>query len=294
LIKGTALDFAAVIVIQVLYAIASLALISVGLAVIFGMMRVINFAHGEFLMMGGYTVILSTHAGINRWVSMLVLAPLVVGLVGMLVEWLIIRHLYGRVIETVLATWGLSLFLMGLATVTVGFYQEGILPPFGPVRIGAYKEGGYTFFVIGVTALILIGVYALMRYTWFGLIARGTMQNADMAAALGTDTRKVYALTFGFGAALSGLAGAIMAPISGVVPVVGMTYIAKAFITVISGGATVLAGTVSAASLLGLVNQAVTFVTTPVIGEVALLASAIVLLRILPTGITGRFFRRGL
>ncbi len=294
MIKGTALDFAAVIVIQVLYAIASLALISVGLAVIFGMMRVINFAHGEFLMMGGYTVILSTHAGINRWVSMLVLAPLVVGLVGMLVEWLIIRHLYGRVIETVLATWGLSLFLMGLATVTVGFYQEGILPPFGPVRIGAYKEGGYTFFVIGVTALILIGVYALMRYTWFGLIARGTMQNADMAAALGTDTRKVYALTFGFGAALSGLAGAIMAPISGVVPVVGMTYIAKAFITVISGGATVLAGTVSAASLLGLVNQAVTFVTTPVIGEVALLASAIVLLRILPTGITGRFFRRGL
>ena len=294
MIKGTALDFAAVIVIQVLYAIASLALISVGLAVIFGMMRVINFAHGEFLMMGGYTVILSTHAGINRWVSMLVLAPLVVGLVGMLVEWLIIRHLYGRGIETVLATWGLSLFLMGLATVTVGFYQEGILPPFGPVRIGAYKEGGYTFFVIGVTALILIGVYALMRYTWFGLIARGTMQNADMAAALGTDTRKVYALTFGFGAALSGLAGAIMAPISGVVPVVGMTYIAKAFITVISGGATVLAGTVSAASLLGLVNQAVTFVTTPVIGEVALLASAIVLLRILPTGITGRFFRRGL
>ncbi|HJM50171.1 MAG TPA: branched-chain amino acid ABC transporter permease [Alphaproteobacteria bacterium] len=288
------MDFAAVIVIQVLYAIASLALISVGLAVIFGMMRVINFAHGEFLMMGGYTVILSTHAGINRWVSMLVLAPLVVGLVGMLVEWLIIRHLYGRVIETVLATWGLSLFLMGLATVTVGFYQEGILPPFGPVRIGAYKEGGYTFFVIGVTALILIGVYALMRYTWFGLIARGTMQNADMAAALGTDTRKVYALTFGFGAALSGLAGAIMAPISGVVPVVGMTYIAKAFITVISGGATVLAGTVSAAGLLGLVNQAVTFVTTPVIGEVALLASAIMLLRILPTGITGRFFRRGL
>ena len=288
------MDLVAITVIQVLNAIAGLALLSIGLAVIFGMMRVINFAHGEFLMMGGYTVILSTHAGINRWVSMLVLAPLVVGLVGMLVEWLIIRHLYGRVIETVLATWGLSLFLMGLATVTVGFYQEGILPPFGPVRIGAYKEGGYTFFVIGVTALILIGVYALMRYTWFGLIARGTMQNADMAAALGTDTRKVYALTFGFGAALSGLAGAIMAPISGVVPVVGMTYIAKAFITVISGGATVLAGTVSAAGLLGLVNQAVTFVTTPVIGEVALLASAIMLLRILPTGITGRFFRRGL
>ena len=288
------MDQVAIYFYQIGFSFGLFILVSLGLAVIFGMMRVINFAHGEFLMMGGYTVILSTHAGINRWVSMLVLAPLVVGLVGMLVEWLIIRHLYGRVIETVLATWGLSLFLMGLATVTVGFYQEGILPPFGPVRIGAYKEGGYTFFVIGVTALILIGVYALMRYTWFGLIARGTMQNADMAAALGTDTRKVYALTFGFGAALSGLAGAIMAPISGVVPVVGMTYIAKAFITVISGGATVLAGTVSAASLLGLVNQAVTFVTTPVIGEVALLASAIVLLRILPTGITGRFFRRGL
>ncbi|MDE0008279.1 MAG: branched-chain amino acid ABC transporter permease, partial [Gammaproteobacteria bacterium] len=101
------MDFAAIIVAQVLFAIASLALISVGLAIIFGMMRVINFAHGEFLMMGGFTALLLHHAGLDLWLAMFVAAPLVVGLFGVLVERLIIRPLYGRIFETVLATWGL-------------------------------------------------------------------------------------------------------------------------------------------------------------------------------------------
>ena len=108
------MDYAAYFFIQVVYAIASLALISVGLAVIYGMMRVINFAHGEFLMLGGYAVILPVQAGFNLWISMLIIAPLSVGLFGIVVERLIIRPLYGRVIDTVLATWGLSLLLIGL------------------------------------------------------------------------------------------------------------------------------------------------------------------------------------
>jgi branched-chain amino acid transport system permease protein len=98
-------DFTAILLIQVSYAIASLALISVWLAVIYGMMRVINFAHGEFLMLGGYAVILPVQAGVNLWIAMLVIAPLTVGPFGIAVERLIIRPLYGRVIDTVLATW---------------------------------------------------------------------------------------------------------------------------------------------------------------------------------------------
>lgn len=288
------MDFAAVVVIQMLYAMATLALISVGLAIIFGMMRVINFSHGEFLMLGGYSVVLPVQAGVNLWFAMFLIAPLVVGLFGVVVERVIIRPLYGRIVETVLATWGLSLLLIGLASSLIGYYQQGAAPPFGSIEIGSYREGVYTLFVIGVTAAILAAVYVFLRHTRFGLVALGTMQNPTQAAALGVNINRVYAITFGLGAALSGLAGAILAPIAGVVPVIGMTYIAKAFITVIGGGASVLTGTISASSLFGAVSQGVTFLSTPIIGEVALLAVAIVLLRLLPEGITGRFFRRGL
>ena len=288
------MDLAVIVVVQILYAVASLALVSIGLAIIFGMMGVINFAHGEFLMLGGYAFILALAQGVNIWIAMLIVAPLTVGVIGIVVERLIIRHLYGRVIETVLATWGLSLFLIGFAATVLGYNQKGAAPPLGNVTIGAYHEGGYTFFVIGMTAVILIALYCGLKYTRFGLIARGTMQNAAMARALGVSVDRVYAITFGIGAALSGLAGAILAPIAGVLPDIGVTYVVKAFITVIGGGAVALTGTAVASSLFGTVSQAVTFLSRPVVGEVALLIVAIVLLRLLPNGITGRFFRRSL
>ena len=288
------MDLALVVLIQVLYAIASLALISVGLAIIFGMMGVINFAHGEFLMMGGYAFVLSVGAGVNFWIAMLVVAPVTVGIIGIIIERLIIRHLYGRIMETVLATWGLSLFLIGLAATLLGYHQKGVAPPLGNVVIGTFREGGYTFFVIGITIVLLLIVYAGLKFTKFGLIARGTMQNADMSSALGASVNKVYAVTFGVGAALSGLAGAVLAPIAGVLPDIGVTYVIKAFITVISGGAVAFSGTIAASILFGAVNQTVTFLSRPVVGEVALLVVAIVLLRLLPNGITGKYFRKSL
>ena len=288
------MDLVALLAIQVLYAVASLALISVGLAIIFGMMRVINLAHGEFLMLGGYAAIVATSHGINIWVSMLVIAPIVVGIIGVVVERAIIRFLYGRMIDTMLATWGLSLFLVGLTTAAFGNTTVGISAPLGSFEIGAYRVCTYTLFVIAVAIAVLAGIFAMLRWTRLGLIARGTMQNANMAAALGVDPPRVYAVTFGIGAALSGLAGAVLAPVSGVFPTIGVAYVAKSFITVIGGGAAILSGTVSASALFGTVNQIATFVTTPVFGEVALLATAIVLIRLLPQGITGRFFRRGL
>ena len=288
------MDLVALLAIQVLYAIASLALISVGLAIIFGMMRVINLAHGEFLMLGAYAAIVATSHGINIWVSILVIAPIVVGVIGIIVERAIIRFLYGRMIDTMLATWGLSLFLVGLTTAIFGNTTVGISAPLGSFEIGTYRISTYTLFVIAVAIAVLAGIFAVLRWTRLGLIARGTMQNANMAAALGVDPPRVYAVTFGIGAALTGLAGAVLAPVSGVFPTIGVAYVAKSFITVIGGGAAILSGTVSASVLFGTVNQIATFVTTPVFGEVALLATAIILIRLLPQGITGRFFRRGL
>ena len=288
------MDLALVVGLHLLHAIASLALISVGLAVIFGMLRVINFAHGEFLMVGGYAFVLSAGAGVNFWLAMLVIAPAVVGLLGYLVERLVIRQLRGDVIATILATWGLSLFLVGLAATVLGYHQQGVAPPFETIQIGSYTIGIYTFFVIGVTVLVIVSLFGWLRWSRAGLLVRGTMQDTELAAGLGADTARIRSATFVLGSALSGLAGAVLAPLAGVLPEIGATYVVKAFITVISGGATALTGTTLAAALFGLTSQAAAFLSRPVVGEVALLVVAILLLRVLPTGITGRYFRKAL
>ncbi|MGR3505678.1 MAG: branched-chain amino acid ABC transporter permease [Paracoccaceae bacterium] len=280
---------------QLAYVIANLALISLGLAIIFGMMRVINLAHGEFLMLGGYTVVVATNAGVNVWVAMLILAPLVVGIIGVIVERVLIRWLYGRMVDTLLATWGLSLLLVGLVTSIFGASTATtVSPPLGVIRFGNYSASGYELFLILITIALFFLVWLTLRFTKLGLLARGTMQNAEMASSLGVSTNRIYMITFGLGAAVSGLAGGLLAPMTGVLPTIGATYIAKAFITVISGGSAILAGTTAGSILLGGLNGIFSFVVGSTFGEIALLLAAIVLLRLMPRGITGRFFRKSL
>ena len=289
------MDLFVALALQIISGIANLVLISLGLAIIFGMMRVINLAHGEFLMLGGYTVVISTNHGVNIWAAMLVLAPLVVGIIGIIVERALIRFLYGRMVDTLLATWGLSLLIIGLVTTIFGAQTETtISPPLGAIRIGDYTSSAYELLLIVIAIVLSLGVYGVLRLTKLGLVARATMQSAEMASALGVSTQRIYMVTFGLGAAVSGLAGGLLAPVTGVLPSIGATYIAKAFITVISGGAAILAGTASASILLGGINGIMSFVTGPTMGEVALLAAAVVLLRLMPRGITGRFFRKSL
>ena len=284
----------AVVLFNILNGIAVLVLISIGLAVIYGMMRIINLAHGEFLMLGAYATVMSANAGLNLWLAMLVVAPVAVGLFGLLVERCIIRFLYGRMIDTMLATWGLSLLIIGAVTSLFGTTIKGVSAPLGGLAIGPYQTSLYGAFTIMVAACMLASVWAVLRFTRFGLIVRATMQNPPMAAALGVSPARTYMITFALGAALTGLAGGVLAPVAGVAPGMGAAYIAKAFITVIGGGAAIVAGTGLASALFGFIDQIVTFRTTPVIGQVALLIAAIVMIRILPQGITGRFFRRSL
>jgi branched-subunit amino acid ABC-type transport system permease component len=283
--------YATIVGIEVVYAIATLILVSLGLAIIFGMMRVINLAHGEFLVMGGYAATMAVHHGVNIWISILVVPPIVVGLIGLAVERTVIRFLYGRMVETMLASWGLSLLIVGILTTVFGGSTEGVPMPLKGFAIGAYQASGYNIFVIGFSLFTLGAVYVLLRFTRLGLLARGTMQNAAMAGALGVDTSKVYAVTFALGAGLAGLAGGVLAPVAGIVPTSGGSYIGQAFITVLGGGAAALTGVTSAALLFGSVGQAATFATNPVFGAVALLITAVVLIRILPNGITGRYFK---
>jgi urea transport system permease protein len=286
------MDLTGLLAFNVLTGIATLALITIGLGVIYGMMRIINLAHGEFMMLGAYTAVTASTAGVNIWVSMLILPPLVVGLIGLVLERTIIRFLYGRMMDTMLATWGISLGLIGLITSIFGNVVKSVQMPVGSFAIGQYHVSAYSLVIIGVGVVVLSSLLLLLRKTRFGLILRATMQNPAMSASLGVRPAAVYMATFALGAALAGLAGGVLAPISGVSPGMGGAYIAKAFITVLGGGPAIIAGTGLAAGLFGFINEVVSFLSTPVIGDIALLASAIVLIRILPQGITGRFLRR--
>jgi len=279
---------------NVITGIATLVLITLGLGVIYGMMRIINLAHGEFMMLGAYTAVTASQAGVNIWLSMLVLPPLAVGLVGLVLERTLIRFLYGRIIDTMLATWGVSLGLIGLMTTIFGNVVRGVSTPVGSFSIGRYGASLYSLVIVGAAIAGLVGMLALLRGTKFGLVLRATMQNPNMAAALGVSPPTIYMVAFTLGSALAGLAGGVLAPISGISPGMGAAYIAKAFITVLGGGPAIITGTGLASSLFGLINELVSFQTTPVIGDVALLAAAVLMIRILPQGITGRFLRRSL
>lgn len=288
------MDLGALLAFNVATGVATLVLITLGLSVIYGMMRIINLAHGEFIMLGAYTAVMSNHAGVNIWIAMLVLPPIVVGLIGLLLERCIIRFLYGRMMDSMLATWGISLALVGLSTTLFGNVVRGLSSPVGSFDIGRYGASLHSIIIITTAVVLVVLMMMLMLGTRFGLILRATMQNPGMAAAMGVSPGLVYMATFSLGAALAGLAGGVLAPISGISPGMGVAYVARSFITVLSGGPAIVAGTATASTLFGLINEITAYLTTPIIGDVALLATAIVLIRAMPQGITGSFLRRWL
>ncbi len=288
------MDLAGLLAFNVLTAVATLVLITLGLGVIYGMMRIINLAHGEFMMLGAYTAVIASQNGVNIWLSMLVLPPLVVGLAGLALERTLIRFLYGRIIDTMLATWGVSLALIGLMSTLFGNVVRAAPMPVGGFGIGRYGASLYGLVIVAAALAGLAGMLLLLRATKFGLVLRATMQNPTMAAALGVSPPAIYMAAFALGSALAGLAGGVLAPISGVSPGMGSAYIARAFITVLGGGPAIITGTGLASSLFGVIDELVSFQTTPILGDVALLAAAVLMIRILPQGITGRFLRRSL
>lgn len=277
--------------VSLLTTVSVLVIISIGLAVIFGMMGVINLAHGEFLMLGAFFTLSGHRAGLNIWVAMVV-AALGVGLVGLLVERLLIQFLYGRLAATMLATWGLSLILVQVVVLVYGPSTQGLRTPLGSTRVGDYSISQYNVLLIGVAIALLALVYVVFTRTKYGTKARAATQLPEMAAALGVNAKVTNMLTFAFGAALAGAAGALLAPVAGVLPGMGQAYVGRAFMTVVVGGPGVLTGTASSAALLGTVDSVVSNAFTTFLGTAALLVVAIVLLRFLPTGISGRSGRQ--
>lgn len=263
-----------------------LLLSAIGLAVIFGMMGVINLAHGEFMMLGAYiTTGAGTH-GVPLAVAV-VLGALGVGLFGALMEVVVVRRLYGRLLDTVAATWAVGLILSQGMLILTGPSMQGVSSPFGSFSVGATSYSWYRVVLGVVSVVLLVGLYLLFMKTTYGLHARATIQNPAIARALGVDTARMYTLTFALGSALAGLAGGLFAPTATIVPFFGVNYIVEAFVTVIVGGANALVGTPLAAAFLGAINAALGTKFGLYIGRVGLLLTTIVIIRVLPTGISG-------
>jgi branched-chain amino acid transport system permease protein len=271
-------------------AFAFLVLSACGLAVIFGMMGVINLAHGEFIMCGAYVTVSACHAGLPLPLA-IACGALASAAIGALVEFLIIRHLYERPLDTIVATWGLSLIATQGTLILLGSTMMGVGTPFGSFQIGSYSYSLYRVVLFVMALAVLAGLYALFNWTRFGVMARATIQVPHMAAALGVDTRLVYSLTFALGAGLAGLAGGLYAPTMTLVPTMGTTFIMEAFVTVVVGGADVFLGTAPAAAVLAVVKAMMTSWQGQLFGQIGLLIAVIIVIRVLPKGISGFLLR---
>lgn len=246
-----------------------LLLVSLGLAFSFGLMKVINMAHGEFIMLGAYvTYIFQTFLAVPLrgadgqkegliFLLSIVAAFFIVGALGLLLEALVIRRLYGRPLDTLLATWGISLILQQLAR----SYDPRNLPVTAPAWINGRITlmPGVVFpysrlFIIGLAVMAVIGVYFYLYRTANGRRTRAVMQNREMASSLGVATRRVDALTFALGAGLAGVAGSALTLLGQIGPQLGTAYIVDAFLVVVLGGVGSLPGTILAAIIIGTLN----------------------------------------
>jgi branched-chain amino acid transport system permease protein len=271
-------------------AFAFLVLSACGLAVIFGMMGVINLAHGEFIMCGAYVTVMANRAGLPLPLAILTGAA-VAGLVGVLVERLVIRHLYARPLDTIVATWGISLIAAQGTLILLGPTTSGVGTPLGSFELGGLSFSNYRLVLMASAVAVLVLLYVLFTMTRFGVLARATIQVPHMAEALGVNTDKVYAATFGIGAALAGLTGGLYAPTMTMVPTMGTTFIMEAFVTVVVGGADVFLGTAPAAAALAIVKASLTSWYGQLFGQIGLLIAVIIVIRLLPRGVSGFLLR---
>jgi len=263
-----------------------LILAALGLAIIFGMMGIINLAHGEFIMVGAYATAISYHELSAPLPAAILIGGVASGVLGLALERLIIRHLYERLIDSMVATWGISLILIQAALLVFGARYPGMPTPFGPLQIAGVSTSMYSV-VMTMTALALLGVvYLVFQYTDYGLKARATMQNDDMARSLGVDTDHIYMGTFFFGSFITGIAGGLFAPTVSIVPTLGTGFIIEAFVTVIVGGTNVIVGTFVSALSLSAIRSLGAQLFGTLVGRVVLLVTAIVIIRLLPQGIT--------
>lgn len=265
-----------------------LLLVALGLSIIYGTIGVINLAHGEFIMLGAYAAwALKTYAGLSLLPG-LVLIFLGVGLFGWLVERMLLRRLYRRPLDTILATWGVGVVLQQVVRLTAGGdlrYVE--LPPSmaSSVSIFGVEIAAYRIFIFVVAALLFLISWCIMYRTTFGLKLRAVVQDRNVASCFGVNADRIYSLTFGYGAGLAGLAGAIVSPLKSVSPEMGTNYVVDAFMVVVLGGVQSLFGTVISAFALGEVTGVIAFLQNDTIAKASVLIVIISVIRFRPQGL---------
>jgi branched-subunit amino acid ABC-type transport system permease component len=266
--------------------ISLLMLSAVGLMIIFGMMGVINMAHGELMLIGAYTTSVAYYAGCPIFIA-IPLGALAAAVFGIVLERLVIRRFYGQLLSSLVVTWGLSLLIAQGFLIVVGPSIRSLPTPFGSFSVGEFSYSYYRLFMFVVAVAITLGIWALLRFTKYGVEARATMENPQMAHALGINTDRIYMVTFGLGAALAGLAGSLFALQAPIEPTFGRNYTPIAFITVvIGGGADIVAGLIASVLSLSAIRTIFTAQFNILIGYVAMLVSAFVLIRFMPNGLS--------
>ena len=272
-------------------------LMALGLAIIFGQMGVINMAHGEFLILGAYVTYLTSHlfADYLPWAYpgyffvAMVLAFIAAGALGLFVEWAMIRHLYKRPLDTLLATWGLSLILQQAFRSTFGAREVGVSIPdwlMGSLELGESIQVQINgLFVMGLTVLITVAIIVLMFKSRWGLQVRAVTANRVMSGAVGIDTRRIDRLTFGLGCGVAGVAGSAFTMIGSTGPTSGQLYIVDTFLVVVFGGASSLLGTVASALTISQSQSTLEFFMSGSMAKVLTLLFVIAFLMIRPEGL---------
>lgn len=272
-----------------------LLMVAVGLAIIYGSMGVINLAHGEFVMLGAYAAwAMQVTFGLNILLSL----PFVfigVAVVGLLVERGIVRRLYRRPLDTILATWGVGIVLQQLIRLGVGSESRFVERPElldGNLVLGGVVMSNYRIFVIVFALGILAATWLLMTRTEFGMKLRAVIQNREISECYGIQSDRVYAATFAYGAGLAGMAGALITPLVSVTPTMGTYLVVDAFLVVIVGGVGSLVGTALASGIVGEATAFFSMLLNDTTGRIAVLIGIILLIRFRPQGLFPQSIRR--
>ena len=271
-----------------------LLMIALGLAIIYGTTGVINMAHGEFVMIGAYTSwFLQTKLGMGLIASIIPIF-LITAVMGFLIERLIIRHLYNRLLDTILATWGIGVILQQLIRLSVGSELKYLeIPSYMAESMSLFGQqvSIYRVFIFLFAITIFILAWLIIFKTKFGMKLRAVTQNKDMASCFGVNSGAVYSATFAFGTGIAALAGAFIAPLKSISPDMGTNYIIDAFMVVVLGGVESLIGTAASSFIIGETSSFIASFSNDTLAKALVLVITILILRIKPQGLFTRKIR---
>src|SRR6201746_2124041 len=264
---------------------AIVVLVVLGLGIIASMMGIFNFAQGEFVLLGAYVTYIVHSAGLPVWLGM-VAAPFAVGALGFVLERSIVRRFYAAPIVAMLGTYALGLIIREIVRGLIGGLYLSVPEPLGgSVNLGTMHFSSWRLVIILFTGLGMIGSYLLLARTAFGLRIRASLENPALARASGISTNAIYGATFAFGAALAGLAGALIVPVFSLFADLGLRFLIQGFVAVMVGGVGSFIGPVAGAGVIGTLAAAVPWVTPPVIADVLVFVLAIIFIKFRPQGL---------